>query len=182
MFGGYWDLSNIKDITKPESVYLKYVYNYMNRSIGVRFINTNDELEKTWEEAQFELSSKYQYEGINEHIWDYYLVFCCNFNEDDLDNKLRFKIESDRFCCRKYFLFGFPEKSFSKEKLIGRLFPSINSSKPIQLIRTETIIEKLGDELKSLVPPSFFTEEIDESEIAPFVESLITKGNLQNGK
>jgi len=76
-------LSKIKDVKKAESQYLDGVYNYMNRSIGVRFINTIDNLESTWEDAQFELSAKYQYEGINEHIWDYYLVFCCNFNEDD---------------------------------------------------------------------------------------------------
>jgi len=61
-------LSEITDVKKRESVYLDDVYDYMNRSIGVRFINTISDLEKTWEEAQFELSAKYQYEGINEHI------------------------------------------------------------------------------------------------------------------
>ena len=178
MYEGYWDLNEVRDVKKPESVYLEHVYNYMNRSIGVRFINTNDDLEKTWEEAQFELSTKYQYEGTNEYIWDYYLVFCCNFNEDDLDKRLRFKIEGDRFCCRKYFLFGLTKKSFSKQKLIDQLFPSINSSKPIQIIKTETIIENLSDDLKTLVPPSFFTEEIDDSAANTLLEALITKGSL----
>lgn len=169
-------MNEIKDVKKTESVYLDYMYNYRNRSIGGRFINTIDDLEKTWEDAQFELSAKYQYEGINEHVWDYYLVFCCNFAEDDLDKRLRFKIESDRFCCRKYFLFGFSKRTFSKQKLIDRLFPLINPSKPIQLIKAEAIIDNLGDDLKTLVPPSFFTEEIYDSDVEPLIETLIAKG------
>ena len=175
-------MSEIKDVKKTESVYLDYVYNYRNRSIGVRFINTIDDLEKTWEDAQFELSAKYQYEGINEHIWDYYLVFCCNFADDDLDKRLRFKIESDRFCCRKYFLFGFSKPTFSKQKLIDRLFPLIKFSNPIQIIKAETIIDNLGDDLKTLVPPSFFTEEIDDSDIEPLLETLIAKEGQSNGE
>ena len=175
-------MSEIKDVKKPESVYLDFVFNYMNRSIGVRLINSIDDLEKTWEDAQFELSTKYQYEGINEHIWDYYLVFCCNFNEDDLDKRVRFKIESDRFCCRKYFLFGFSKSTFSKQSLINMLFPSIKSSKTIQIIKAETIIEDLGDDLKTLVPPSFFTEEIDDSAIESLLETLIAKGGLSDGE
>ena len=148
----------------------------MNRSIGVRFINTIDDLERTWKDAQFELSAKYQYESINERIWDYYLVFCSNFYEDDLDKRLRFKIESDRFCCRKYFLFESSKRTFTKQKLVDRLFPLIDFSKPIQLIKAETIIDNLGDDLKTLVPPSFFTEEIDDSAVEPLIETLIAKG------
>lgn len=174
-------MSEIKDVIKPESEYLDYMYNYMNRSIGVRFINTIDDLEKTWEDTQFELSAKYQYEGINEHVWDYYLVFCCNFDEDVLDKRLRFKIESDRFCCRKYFMFVISKHTFSKQKLIDRLFPLINSSKPIQIIKAETIIDNLGDDLKTIVPPSFFTEVIDDSAIEPLLEALIAKGGQTDG-
>lgn len=169
-------MSKIKDVKKAESQYLDGVYNYMNRSIGVRFINTIDNLESTWEDAQFELSAKYQYEGINEHIWDYYLVFCCNFNEDDLDKRLRFKIESDRYCCRKYFLFEVSKRTFSEKKLIDRLFPLIKSSKPIQIIKAETIIDNLGEDIKTIVPPSFFTEGIDDSAVEPLIEALIAKG------
>ena len=173
-------MREIKDVKKTEAEYLDYVYNYRNRSIGVRLINDTDDLEKTWEDTQFELSAKYQYEGVNEHVWDYYLVFCCNFNEDDLDKRLRFKIESDRFCCRKYFLFGVSKRTFSKQKLVDHLFPLINSSKPIQIIKAETIIDNLGDELKALVPPSFFTEEIDNLAAESLLETLITKGGQSN--
>ena len=169
-------MNEIKDVRKRGSEYLDHVYNYRNRSIGVRLINNTDELDKTWEDTQFELSSKYQYEGVNEHVWDYYLVFCCNFNEDDLDKRLRFKIESDRFCCRKYFLFGVSKSTFTKQKLVAHLFPLINSSKPIHIIKAEIIIDNLGGELKSLVPPSFFTEEIDNSAVESLMETLITKG------
>ena len=143
-----------------------------------QFIKNSDDLEETWEKSQFELSTKYQYEGTNEHIWDYYLVFCCNFNENDIDERLRFKIEGDRFCCRKYFLFEQSKKLFSKQQLIDQLFPLINSSKPIQIIKTETIINNLSDELKTLVPPSFFTEEIEDSAINTLLETLITKEGL----
>ncbi len=173
-------MSEIKDVRKTESEYLDYVYNYRNRSIGVRLIKNSDDLEKSWEDTQFELSAKYQYEGVNEHVWDYYLVFCCNFNEDDLDKRLRFKIESDRFCCRKYFLFGVSKRTFSKQKLVDHLFPLINSSKPIQIIKVETIIGNLGDELKALVPASFFTEEIDNLAVESLLETLITKSEQSN--
>jgi len=173
-------LSEIKNIKKTESVYLDYVYNYRNRTIGVRIIKNTNDLEKTWEDTQFELSGKYQYEGVNEHVWDYYLVFCCNFSEDDLDKKLRFKIESDRFCCRKYFLFGVSEQTFSKQHLVDHLFPLINSSKPIQIITAETIIDKLGDELKTLVPSSFFTEELDDFAVESLLKTLINRGEQAN--
>jgi len=171
-------LSEIIDVKKKESVYLDYVYNYRNRSIGVRFINNTEDLEKTWEETQFELSTKYQYEGINEHVWDYYLVFCCNFSEDDLSKRMRFKIESDRFCCRKYFLFGVSIQTFSKKHLLDHLFPLINSSKPIQIIKAETIIDSLDDNLKGIVPPSFFTQEIDNLSVESLLETLITKREI----
>ena len=152
----------------------------MNRTIGVHFITTVDELEKNWEDSQFELSSKYQYEGINKYIWDYYLVFCCNFNEEDLDKRLRFKIERDRFCCRKYFLFTFPQKNFSKHELISRIFPLINCAKEIQVIKPETIIANLDKKLQYMVYPDFFTEELPENEIKTLIETMISERKLKN--
>jgi hypothetical protein len=116
---------DINEVTKSEKRYLNHVFDYMERSIAVRFINNFSELETNWENAQYELSAQYQYEGINEHVWDYYLVFWCSFDEESLDNKLRFKIESDRFCCRKYFIFSSNMSAFSKKELIQKLFPLV---------------------------------------------------------
>lgn len=152
----------------------------MNRTIAVRFVQSPEELEKVWEDAQFELSSKYQYEGVSPHVWDYYLVFCCNFGEDDIDKRIRFKIESDRFCCRKYFVFGSTKKNFDTSQLIERLFPVIKATKQIQIIKAETIMDRLGDEFAGLVPTSFFTEELEETSIEPLIESLIARRNSSN--
>ena len=152
----------------------------MNRTIGVRFITTIDELRNSWENSQFELSAKYQYEGVIKHVWDYYLVFCCDFNEDDIKKRLRFKIESDRFCCRKYFLFGLSNQQFSTDKLISRLFPLIKSTKEIQIVKPETIIQHFDKDLRSLVTPSFFTQQFSEEEVELLIETMISQEALKN--
>lgn len=168
-------MSDIFEITKETSKFLKHVFNYMNRSIGVCFVSNTQEIEELWEAAQYELSASYQYEGVNEHVWDYYLVYCCDFNEEDLDERIRFKVESDRFCCRKFFVFDLAERNFSKEKLIEKLFPVIKSSKPIQILSAKVILDNFGDELKELVPESFFTEELDEANAKSLLDELISK-------
>lgn len=173
-------LNEFKNVKKDKSKYLNEVYIYLNRTIAIRFISNSDELEKNWDEAQLELSSIYQYEGVSPHIWDYYLVFCCQFSDDDLDKRLRFKIESDRFCCRKFFVFGIDPKTFKIDSLVNTLFPVIRPTRQIQLIKPEVVLEKLGSEFNDLVPESFFTEELNENDLEPLIEKIIAKGVSSN--
>lgn len=175
-------MSEIIEVTKETPKLLGHVFNYMNRSIGVCFVSNTKEIEDLWEDAQYELSANYQYESVNEHVWDYYLVYCCDFNEEDLDKRLRFKVESDRFCCRKFFLFDLPERKFTKEKLIERLFPVIKSSNPIQILSAKVVIDNFSDDLKQLVPETFFTEELNEENAESLLGELISRARGSNDK
>jgi hypothetical protein len=172
---------NINEVTKAKKQYLNHVFDYMERSIAVRFINNVSELATNWENAQYELSAQYQYEGINEHVWDYYLVFWCSFDEESLDNKLRFKIESDRFCCRKYFIFSSNMSTFSKKELIQKLFPLVEVTNPIKIITATSIIEKLEKEAQAIVTPSFFTKEMSDLEATTLLNSFLLRVDSTDG-
>lgn len=160
-----------KEITKEGLKYLNKVIEYRNRTIAVRFILNTDELENTWEEAQFELGSKYQYQGENERIWDYYLALCCNFDEASLSNEVRFRIESDRFCCRKIFIFNQSESKFSIDLLISGLFPKIESSGKISLLKPDDFIPSL--KVSPQITKDFFTRPWNDKEIAKLAQILI---------
>lgn len=166
----------IKTIKKEKSKYLNDVFTFKNRTIAIRFIVTTEELEKQWEEFQFELANFYQYDGTSKFVWDYYLVFLCAFDDGSLDSKLRFKIENDRFCCRKMFLFDFPEKKYSPEKVALNLFPEIETTKSIQIIKPETLIQKIDPNLTNFFDERFFIHELSESEIEETIISLATTG------
>ena len=97
---------SIQQVTKEGLKYLKNVFEYRSRTVAILFVKNTDELLATWENGQFELSAKYQYQGENAKIWDYYLAICCDFDEASLANEVRFQIENDRFCCRKIFIFN----------------------------------------------------------------------------
>lgn len=154
----------------------------MNRSIGVCFISNTQDIEDVWKSAQYELSANYQYEGTNEYVWDYYLVYCCDFSEEDLDKQIRFKVESDRFCCRKFFVFEISERMFTSEKIVEKLFPVIKSSKPIHILSAKKILDSFSDEMKQIVPESFFTEDLNEENAELLLNQLISKVGMSNDK
>lgn len=166
---------SIKEITKEDLSNLDRVVTYKNRTIGFLFVVNEVELIEKWEEAQFELGSKYQYQGDNKHIWDYYLAICCDFDEDNLGTEVRFKIESDRFCCRKTFLFNKNKDKFSIESAIETIFPTIISPKKITLLEPSELIKRMKTDL--LKDDGFYTRVWDEEEIALLADTLISEAS-----
>ena len=161
----------IKEITKQELNKLDKVVTYKNRTIGFLFVANETELLEKWKEAQFELGSAYQYQGDNKHIWDYYLAICCNFDEDTLGAEVRFQIESDRFCCRKTFLFKQSKKNFSEKDAIETIFPTIKTPGKITLLKPDDLISKMGTDL--LKDQDFYTRVWDIKELDRLADTLI---------
>lgn len=167
----------IKSIKKTELKHLNDVFTYRNRTVALKFIVAVTELNKHWEKYQLELAVAYQYESQDQNIWDYYLVFLCAFDEKSIDPELKFKIESDRFCCRKIFIFGQEQKNYKNPELVCHvLFPEIEKTKDIQVIQPQSLIKKLKSNLKNHIGQEFFTKELDEKAVEVILKKLIKKG------
>ncbi len=168
----------IKSIKKSEAKHLSDVFTYKNRTVAIRYYVAVTEVENDWTKAQLELASEYQYEKVDGNIWDYYLVFLCAFDQNSIDSELRFKIESDRFCCRKMFLFGVSQKTTAVNELVCKnLFPEIEKSKPIQVIQPADLFKKIKSKMKVVVGEEFFTREMSESQIESIVTKLLDEDN-----
>jgi hypothetical protein len=168
----------ITDTTQPDLKYLTMVLEYRNRTVAVIFVKNSEQLEKSWEEAQFELGTRYQYPDDNERIWDYYLAICCAFDESSLLNELRFKIENDRFCCRKVFIFNSNPKKSSSASIIGQLFPQIQGQQKIEILEPSKFIPSLNT--SKLITKEFFTRTLDDDEIDNLAKSLIAESILHD--
>ena len=168
----------IQEITKDELKYLNSVFEYRSRTIAVLFIQNIQDLETNWEDAQFELSSKYQYQGENEQIWDYYLAICCNFDEGSLPDTLRFRIENDRFCCRKVFIFNQSPKKFQPLTIIETLFPKIHSPQRIEILEPAKFIPSL--EASPAITKDFFIRSFEDKEIENLATVLIAENALND--
>lgn len=168
----------IQETTKDGLRYIKNVFEYRSRTIAVLFVQNIQEIEANWEEAQFELSSKYQYQGENERIWDYYLAICCNFDEASLPDTLRFRIENDRFCCRKVFIFNQSPKRLQPLTIIEILFPKIHSPKKIEILEPTKFIPSL--EASPAITKDFFIRSLEDREIEDLATLLIAENSLND--
>ena len=166
----------IQESTKDGLRYLKGVFEYRSRTIAVLFVQNTQDLEANWEEAQFELSSKYQYQGDNERIWDYYLAICCNFDEGSFSDTLRFRIENDRFCCRKVFIFNQSINNFLSKNIIDILFPKIHSPKKIEILEPSKFIPTL--EASLVITKDFFIRSLEDKEIENLATLLIAENSI----
>lgn len=166
---------NIHQVTKDDLKYLNNVFEYRSRTVAILFIKNTDELLANWEDAQFELSARYQYQGENAKIWDYYLAICCDFDEGSLANEQRFQIENDRFCCRKIFIFNCTINNFTKENIIQELFPKIHSPGKIEILEPVKFIPSLG--ASASITKDFFVRQLDDIEIENLASLLITESS-----
>lgn len=166
---------NIKDVAKSGLKYLDKVFEYRSRTVGVTFISNTEDLNAKWEEAQFELGTQYQYQGENERIWDYYLALCCNFDENSLSGKLRFRIENDRFCCRKVFIFRQAVSKFSPEALMESLFPKIHVLKKISFLTPDEIMGSM--DVSPKITKDFYTRPLQENELEALAKLLIMESS-----
>ena len=170
--------NQVKKITKDNHKYIQDVFEYRNRTIATLFVLNTEELKAKWSEAQIELGSKYQYQGEGRRIWDYYLAICCNFDENSMKGEDRFNIENDRFCCRKVFIFNQSPTKFSPQKLIHELFPKIQSTEKIALLKPEIFISNL--EPNSKITNDFFFRSWDQAEIDKLANALIVGAPLDD--
>lgn len=170
------DSLNIIEIKKEATKHLDDVFIFMDRTVAVRFFSSTKDIEASWEDSQFELGFRYQYEAVSENIWDYYLILACDFDEASLEAKIRFSIENDRFCCRKHFAFNTSKKNYSREKLISKLFPNIIPTSTIKMLQPSSIISDLEGDIKDLVPTTFYVEDFSEEQILGLADKLINEG------
>lgn len=169
---------SIQQVTKDGLRYLKNVFEYRSRTVAILFVKNTDELLATWENGQFELSAKYQYQGENAKIWDYYLAICCDFDEASLANDVRFQIENDRFCCRKIFIFNCTLKNFSEERIVQKLFPKIHSPERIEILEPAKFIPSLG--ASASVTKDFFVRQLEDNEIENLASILIAESSAND--
>lgn len=162
----------VKDVTKKETKYLN-VYEFKDRTIAIYRAENIEQLLSEWEKAQLELASNYQYEDESSKIWDYYLVLICNFKDEESDLSWKFKIESDRFCCRKIVIFEHEKHKLSIEKIVTRIFPDINLSSNIELLSLEEFNKQLVLKEASSFEINFLTSEFNEEEINSYIEMYI---------
>lgn len=167
---------SFEDVTKKDLKYLSRVLEYRSRTVAVIFVQNVPDLEAKWEEAQIELSAKYLALADNSRIWDYYLAICCDFDEASLDNTMRFKIENDRFCCRKVFVFNSNPKKFGAPAVLQDLFPKIQSPKKIEILEPSTFIPQL--EASSLITKDFFIRALEDDEVSTLADALIAQGAI----
>ena len=160
------------DITKKPK-FLHKVWRYKKRTIATCIIKNSTHLKEIWEEAQLELCTEYQYSGNEDNVWDYYLVFCCEFGVGNLDARDRLTIENDKFCCRKFFVFDVPAAECDTKKLITTLFPQIQIKSTIEILKPEKLIAEIDE--KELLDPDFFIKPKSEDEINQIVSDLLEK-------
>lgn len=164
------------DVTKKDLKYISKVLEYRSRTVAVVFVQNMPDLETKWEESQIELSAKYQALADNSRIWDYYLAICCDFDEGSLDNTMRFKIENDRFCCRKVFVFNSNPRKFEASEILEDLFPKIQSPKKIEILEPSTFIPQL--KASSLITKDFFIRSLEDDEVLKLADALIAQGAI----
>ena len=160
-------------IKKENTEHLDDVFEINNRTIAIKYITNGEDLAENWHSCQVELSSKYQYEAINKYVWDYYLIFVCNFDENSLDHSLRYKIENDKFCSRKKFIFDSNKKNFDTSKIEESVFPMYKIGKRMEILKTDTIWEKMKFELKESIDSTFLKDVYSSEQLSSLLEKII---------
>lgn len=164
---------SVKDITKKELRVLNKVIFYRKRTLGFLFLSSPKELEEKWREAQIELGSEYQYSGKDDNIWDYYLILICAFDVDNLESTVRFEIENDKFCCRKYIIYNMTEEKWKAEEIVKSIFPQLKVDSRIEMLKPENFVSEINKKIGIDLPLDFFIKNKKENEIRHLLSELL---------